>query len=72
MQSLRPGQDQRSCLMLRPIKIPSRGLLPRLLLLDHVDQDGEPRAALIRPGKMPTIYPNLARAVDALRAEVTP
>ena len=58
--------------MLKPIRLPGRGMTPRLLLLDHVDQDGEPRAALIRPGQMPVVFPNLARAVVALRAEVRP
>ena len=51
--------------------MPHSGVAPRLLLLDHTDEAGEPRAALIRPGRLPLIFPNLAHAVDALRSEAT-
>lgn len=52
------------------IKMPLRGTPPRLMLLDHMDADGEPRAALVRPGRLPLIFPSLTHAVEALRAEM--
>jgi len=55
--------------MLKKLQFASRGALPRLLLLDHVDEQGEPRAAVIHPGRLPVIYPNLVQALDALRVE---
>ena len=58
--------------MLKPYPMPPRGVVPRLMLLDHMDEDGEPRAALIRPGRLPIVFPSLSDAVDALRGEVTP
>jgi hypothetical protein len=57
--------------MLKPIKIPPQGGKARLLLLDSQDEAGEPRAALIRPGRLPIVYANLTRAVDALRQELS-
>jgi hypothetical protein len=56
--------------MLKPRKMPPLGTPPRLMLLDHLDENGEPRAALIRPGRMPIVFPNLAHAVDALRQDL--
>ena len=53
--------------MSRKIVFPTRGSVPRLLLLDHLDEDGEPHVALIRPGRPPEIYTSLSRAVNALR-----
>lgn len=48
-----------------------RGTAPRLLLLDPIP-DREPRAALLRPGRMPEVFPSLGRALDALHGEVRP
>lgn len=56
---------------MKRLSTPRRGVLPRLLLLDQPDKDGEPRAALIHPGRMPAVYSTLTRAVDALRMEDT-
>ena len=55
----------------QPATPPPRPILapPRLLLLaDAPDPDGLPRAALAIPGRrLPTLFPTLAAALDALR-----
>ena len=53
--------------MLKNHTMPPRGTVPRLMLLDHTNRDGEPRAALIRPGRLPIVFHNLTLAADALR-----
>lgn len=45
------------------------GTTPRLMLLDYCEKYGEPRAAIIHPGRKPIIYQNLAQALDVLREE---
>lgn len=57
--------------MLKSVRMPPRGVAPRLMLLDTQDEAGEPRAALIRPGRLPVVYSNLTRAVDALRQDLS-
>ena len=49
--------------------LPHRGVLPRVLLLDLLNEDGECRAALVLPREHPIIFPTLAQALAALRLE---
>lgn len=47
-----------------------RGVQPRVLLLDLLNDDGEPRAAVVMPREQPIIYPSLSMAIAALRLEL--
>ena len=47
-----------------------RGVQPRVLLLDLLNDDGEPRAALIVHRELPLIFPTLSEAMAALRLEM--
>lgn len=49
--------------------LPHRGVQPRVLLLDHLNADGEPRAVVVFPRKQPIVFASLTKAVAALKLE---